>query len=903
MRHLHRFLILLFCASSLLVLSPPSIAVIQDTEPFDWTMPPRLLENPALVGHDPPIPMYDPAALMLPPEGWRVDLDACGVSTSTITSYEWSVDGVPVGAVTDCIFPHHFPALGTYQVTLRLTDDVGDTAVLDQTVTVQDWLVIAVGDSYGSGEGNPEKPVSAQVNIDLSILFNLTQDILADLQAAVEELPGLEEASAAAQQLRDDALVTRDQAAQDLAELQGLLQQFLVVQNNVESDPVVTAARNYVIEVQQWVNEARAARNAAQSDYDNCSFGNCAFRLTILAAAETELLAAETELLAAQAALFLARNTAVVVYSAAASIQNFDTIDAFNAALSARQAAVNTAQNAFNLAQNAYQNAQEAFQQAVAAVSSLHGIITDLEGALDDARQEAVAQYLDSLPVWLETPPSWGTPEPTYREIVLDGAVPGEALRCHRSMISGQARAALMLEQADPRTSVTLVHLSCSGATIDSGLIGEYEGQPVDSVLSALASPLVAPAAPALVSLLPDMQEQIIAAVERTQGREVDALVVSIGGNDIRFSGLIEECILGEPCHIDEGLPPVSGFNDALVEAIEANCRPVAIINQLTGLSLPTSNFFPFSDRCLEVYDLAQRNIEAGAALQTFNDHMFGNEGAGVTSLATKFHELNEYLAAEFAAFDQRRLYITEYPDPTADDLGNYCGWDPSQPPMGDGLRYLPGVSVQENTWAHLTVASALRDQTETAAALHQWNFVSEFGDNGQTIASATRNHGYCAENNWSVTLPESLINQQDYYGAVHPDSNGQGVYAQAIFSHLVADLYPAGVEQAPRAPVSAIDDGPAGDGGGSSGGSGAIGWGTLILLAGFWWMRRRFMLTGIAALAIALASAAHAGVKSETIDHEVDGKPIPVTWSTTIPYGDVIFNCSAGSLANDTEE
>lgn len=852
----HRSLVvvLLFGMTGLGIAPTPALAVVQDIAPFDWSMPPRLLENTTITGHDPawPIPQYDPQALMLPPGGWRVDFDACAVTTSTITSYEWSVDGVPVGTVSDCLFSHQFPVLARYRVTLRVVDDVGDAATLEQDVTVQDWLIVAVGDSYGSGEGNPERPVTAQVNVDLGIVLELVENVLADLQGALDQLPGLENAQQAAQQLRNDAQATRDQAAADLAQLQEDLQVLVIIETDVENEPGVILAHNNVATAQQVVNAAQGAVNsaqaavtAAQADVNASCPGlvNCANALASLATAEAQLLAAETARIAAQvnlttaeAALLAARSLAVAFHSAIATIQDYD---ALTAARSAAQLAVNAAQNTFNAAQNAFESAAAALQQAIDAVASLQGIIGSLQEAWEEARHEALTQYLDSLPAWTVVPPSWGTSEPSYREIVLNGAAPGEALRCHRSMISGQARAALLLEQADPRTSVTLVHLSCSGATINQGLIGRYGGQPVDSVLSALLAPAVAPAFPPIPDL-PDMKEQIIAAVERIQGREVDALIVSIGGNDIKFSTIIEECILGEPCHTDLGSPPLAGFNEALRDAIEENCRPLALINHLTGLSLPTSSRFPFSDKCLSVYDAAQANVETGAAMRTFNNRMFGNEDEEITSLATKFHELNEYLSSNFDALDPRRVYITEYPDPTGDDSGNYCGWDPTQPPSGAGARYLPGVTLQENTWADMTVATTLRNQTETAAALHQWKFVSDLGVNGQTIASASRNHGYCADDHWMVTIPESLIIQQDHYGTVHPNSKGQALYAQAIYTQLISDLYPDGLDQAPRAPIVGSDSGSNGESGnGNGGGSGGIGWVPLILLAGFWLIRR----------------------------------------------------------------
>jgi hypothetical protein len=51
-----------------------------------------------------------------------------------------------------------------------------------------------------------------------------------------------------------------------------------------------------------------------------------------------------------------------------------------------------------------------------------------------------------------------------------------ENKRCHRSSFAGVARAAALAESADPKSSVTFVHLACSGATVPAGVTGPYKG-------------------------------------------------------------------------------------------------------------------------------------------------------------------------------------------------------------------------------------------------------------------------------------------------------------------------------------------------------------------------------------------------------------------------------------------
>lgn len=102
---------------------------------------------------------------------------------------------------------------------------------------------------------------------------------------------------------------------------------------------------------------------------------------------------------------------------------------------------------------------------------------------------------------------------------------------CARSAFAGPAKAALSIEQADPHTSVTFVSLACSGATIDAGLVGVYlkGGTP--------------------------LPPQIDKVKEVLNGRQIDALLISVGGNDIGFAELVAKCIL---------LPNCSTSNSAL---------------------------------------------------------------------------------------------------------------------------------------------------------------------------------------------------------------------------------------------------------------------------------------------------------------------------------------------------
>ena len=112
---------------------------------------------------------------------------------------------------------------------------------------------------------------------------------------------------------------------------------------------------------------------------------------------------------------------------------------------------------------------------------------------------------------------------------------------CHRSGRAGPALAARQLEMSDPRSSVTFVQLSCSGAAIVDvpervGIDDPTTGGLLDSYSGIVPSP---------GSLRPSQLDQMAALVGN---RPVDALLVSIGANDAKFSDVVKDCLIVTSC-------------------------------------------------------------------------------------------------------------------------------------------------------------------------------------------------------------------------------------------------------------------------------------------------------------------------------------------------------------------
>jgi lysophospholipase L1-like esterase len=122
--------------------------------------------------------------------------------------------------------------------------------------------------------------------------------------------------------------------------------------------------------------------------------------------------------------------------------------------------------------------------------------------------------------------------------------------RCHRSRQAGVSRAAKQLETRSTHSSVTFINLACSGAQIDAGLLGPYDGKD-PTVLQTAHGPLPAQLAAARSWVCGG-------ATCPTGTRHVDAIFLSIGANDLGFADIVERCanplLRDPPCHEDKEL-------------------------------------------------------------------------------------------------------------------------------------------------------------------------------------------------------------------------------------------------------------------------------------------------------------------------------------------------------------
>lgn len=109
---------------------------------------------------------------------------------------------------------------------------------------------------------------------------------------------------------------------------------------------------------------------------------------------------------------------------------------------------------------------------------------------------------------------------------------------CHLSLYGYQMRTALALAVENPQISVTYVPMGCTGATIREGLIGSKEARERPRRGTQLGGAYVE-------SQLDQLTSNYLASITANgRRRPVDLLLLTIGANDIGFSGLAADVIV-----------------------------------------------------------------------------------------------------------------------------------------------------------------------------------------------------------------------------------------------------------------------------------------------------------------------------------------------------------------------
>ncbi|MCJ7726988.1 MAG: hypothetical protein MUP76_11460, partial [Acidimicrobiia bacterium] len=256
---------------------------------------------------------------------------------------------------------------------------------------------------------------------------------------------------------------------------------------------------------------------------------------------------------------------------------------------------------------------------------------------------------------------------PAWGDGAGDRDVGADHAAARRSSLSWPSQVAIDLERSDKKSSVTFVSVAASSATIDKGLLGPQNQR------------------------LPLAQVPRVAAM--VGEREIDILLVSIGGNDIGFSRIIAGLV-----DADAWLDPICYEND--LDNIWASVAD-GQWNRASRLSWRISD--PFHIRC------RTERTDDGTAL------------AGLDRLDS---ELDRLAASLETWLRPGRVVVMEYPDPTG--YSNGITTELCDEIVGDAAPLgLHEINREEQRMGRSEVLDPLNGSLLAAANRHGWDYVS----------------------------------------------------------------------------------------------------------------------------------------------------------------------------------
>jgi hypothetical protein len=267
---------------------------------------------------------------------------------------------------------------------------------------------------------------------------------------------------------------------------------------------------------------------------------------------------------------------------------------------------------------------------------------------------------------------------------------------CHRSLYGYQLRTALQMALEDPHASVKFLGYACSGASVEEGILGPQSYVLYESRTSGPGDPVItrqrggkrdAQMAMLLAELCeakPEQRKGLWTCPDNRFRRNIDYLLLSVGGNDIGFSNLIAWATLRD------------GASSVLAKIFGASMSAATVRGNIdTILS--------------QAYARLARNIEMALPLR-----------------------------GEDLPFDASRVILSAYPDILTDERGGICSEAAGDATLNVHATWLAFLDSRiEN--AHDQLAGLHRRMGEAAGDLG-WTFAARTYED-----QPLRQHGFCA--------------------------------------------------------------------------------------------------------------------------------------------------------------
>lgn len=430
----------------------------------------------------------------------------------------------------------------------------------------------------------------------------------------------------------------------------------------------------------------------------------------------------------------------------------------------------------------------------------------------------------------------------TPRDLLIvsmgDSIASGESLntfvdrQCHRSRISGHAKAAEQLEFDDPHSSVTFLFLACSGAKLEEGVIfpqkefQTFNLNSLDEVDDLLDGEIVLRSE---ISQYQDLVEYLCdprTSICTTQPRSIDKLFLTVGANDLGWSKYIRACATGkslDDLEIEDILPiaslahikdvrwsdirdkPLQQFGNALTAIFDAGllffdelffdeiagwfgigndngyeCRTASSTRAVSlGMSALKQNFAivdAFSDG--EGYALI-RDILRGESFDYLERVDSAYKEFLVCTFGTDLQRLNagyscsstvteNVTQATYKALEVGEVYLLQYPYDIFSDRDGNRG--------GCGLLGL--VGEDDANWFY-ELGQNLDSFYRSYADFFRWSYVWRINDRYETDDGI--HHGYCAgSDSWYEGKTAAFLNGNDS-GTLHPNTTGHQVISEEL--------------------------------------------------------------------------------------------------------------------------
>jgi hypothetical protein len=286
---------------------------------------------------------------------------------------------------------------------------------------------------------------------------------------------------------------------------------------------------------------------------------------------------------------------------------------------------------------------------------------------------------------------------------------------CHRSLYGHQLRTALQIAIENPKAAVTFMGYACSGAAVEDGILGpqvymDYvnrgDGSGIRAVKGGSKDTQLRWLLRELCIEKPDSEDGIWTCPGSKYRRNVDFLLLSIGGNDIGFSNLVAWATLRD------------STSASLAKFFGATVSPKTFAQNMQDI-LPGA------------YARLAKAIQMSVPIK--------NGGL---------------------EFDASRVVLTAYPDILEDETGKVC----TAGSEGDDEDLFPANQSLDafGSWLVVTSEKLARAHDQLEKLHNRMSEVSE--DYGWTFAARAygdrpfRGHGFCAQNPNTKSDPAEVL-------------------------------------------------------------------------------------------------------------------------------------------------